>query len=494
MKNKVVIIFIFFALPLVCLSTSDENIKPANEANISSKLLISPNGRFLQYEDGKPFFYLGDTAWELFHRLNREDAERYLIDRADKGFTVIQAVAVAELDGHIDPNPYGHIPFIDNDPAKPALKEGNDNDYWDHVDFIIDKANSYGLYLGFLPTWGKYWHDSEALFTPENAAKYGEWLGNRYQDKGIIWILGGDRTIKNELHRDIIISMANGIRKGDDGKNLITFHPRAGEASSEFFHSEDWLDFNMNQGGHLAEFFGLYGGNRINEKVKDFNQFRVDYNLTPVKPVINGEPLYEDHPLSFNAKKYGYSTAADVRRHLYWSLFLGAFGHTYGHHSIWQMWTKEKKPVNNPVMTWDEALAQPGANQMQFGRRLIESRPFFSRIPNDSILVPHRVPEYIPGAGRYKFVATSDTEKTFAMVYAPISRPFNVDMSFIDGENIKAWWYNPRNGEAVEIGHFKNGVYEFIPPNQGELLDWILVLDDVEKNYPAPGTAVSTKK
>ena len=99
---------------------------------------VSPNGRYLLRQDGKPFFYLGDTAWELFHRLNRDDADRYLRNRAAKGFTVVQAVALSEVDGHIDPNPYGHLPLTDLDPERPAIKDGPDNDYWDHVDFIVD--------------------------------------------------------------------------------------------------------------------------------------------------------------------------------------------------------------------------------------------------------------------------------------------------------------------------------------------------------------------
>ena len=76
-------------------------------------LKVSEDGRFLVYEDGRPFFYLGDTAWELFHRLNREEADEYLENRAAKGFTVIQAVVLAELDGLRDPNPYGHVPLVD---------------------------------------------------------------------------------------------------------------------------------------------------------------------------------------------------------------------------------------------------------------------------------------------------------------------------------------------------------------------------------------------
>ena len=227
-----------------------------------SRLKVSDNRRYLVHADGKPFFYLGDTAWELFHRLNREQATRYLEDRAKKGFTVIQAVAIAELDGHTDPNPYGHLPFVDRDPARPAVKDGPNNDYWDHVDFIVDKANSLGLWVGFLPTWGRYWHDTKdnqrPIFNRENADAYGEWLGKRYRDKKLIWILGGDRAIDSDDQKEIIRAMASGLHKGDGGAHLTTFHPPGGNGSSTWFHNDDWLDFNMRQNGHVVEFTGRY--------------------------------------------------------------------------------------------------------------------------------------------------------------------------------------------------------------------------------------------
>jgi len=74
------------------------------------------------------------------------------------------------------------------------------------------------------------------------------------------------------------------------------------------------------------------------------------------------------------------------------------------------------------------------------------------------------------------------------LVYAPVGRAFKVKMDVIRGPNVKAWWFNPRDGVATAIGEFTNrGEVEFTPPNPGEMLDWVLVLDDAAKKYPAPG-------
>jgi len=270
--------------------------------------------------------------------------------------------------------------------------------------------------------------------------------------------------------------MAQGLRKGDEGRHLITFHPRGGTTSSKWFHNDEWLDFNMRQNGHSTE-YSAYTGTAD------------DYNLAPVKPVLDGEPIYEDHPISFRPEQLGHSIAADVRRPLYWDLFNGAFGHTYGHHSVWQMYAANRKPVNQPLMVWSEAIEQAGAAQMQHGRRLIESRPVLTRVPDPTLIVTDAVATSVPGAGRYRFVATRDADGSYAMIYSPVGRPFKVHMEKLSGKTVKTWWFDPRTGAATAAGEFPNsGEREFRSPNPGELLDWVLVLDDAAKNYPAPGS------
>ena len=438
------------------------------------RLRVSENGHFLVTDSGQPFFWLGDTAWELFHRLDREEAGRYLENRARKEFNVIQAVILTGLRGLTDKNPYGQLPLIDNDPTRP------NEEYFKHVDWIVARANALGLYIGLLPAWGdkwnKAWGEGPEIFTPENAAVYGEWLGRRYRSAGLVWILGGDRPVQNERHKEILRAMVGGLRRGDGETHLITFHPTGGTGSGQWFQQESWLDFNMRENGHGVEYTGRY------------DQTRVEYDRTPPKPVIDGEPTYEDHPILFDAKKLGHSVAADVRRPLYWDLFSGACGHTYGHHSVWQMWTTNRAPRNDPLMPWYDALEQPGAGQMRHAKHLLLSRPFLTRVPDDTVIIPDRVVTSVPGAGRYRFAATRASDGSYAMVYAPVGRGFKVRMDAIPGDHVRAWWFNPRTGEATESGEFaNNGVRQFQPPDPGEMLDWVLVLDDASKHFPKPG-------
>ena len=264
-------------------------------------LRVSDNRRYLTYENGEPFIYLGDTAWELFHRLPREEADFYLETRANQGFTVIQAVVLAEHE-YARPNPYGDLPLHANDPTQP------NEAYFQHVDYIVDRAAALGLTIGMLPTWGDKWNQKwgqgPEIFTPENAHVFGVYLGQRYREKPIIWILGGDRPIDREEHAAIIRAMAVGLKEGDGGRHLRTFHPPGGQTSSQYFHAEDWLDFNMYQTGHARN--------------RDcYHLIAAEYALTPVKPCMDAEPGYEDHPNGFKVEN-GYLDAYDVRKAAYW--------------------------------------------------------------------------------------------------------------------------------------------------------------------------------
>ena len=195
-------------------------------------LKISKNGHYLVDENGNPFFWLGDTGWLLFKKLNREDAEKYLEDRKQKGFNVIQVMVLHDINNPT--NIYGDSAFINKNIATPKTTEGNSfedtesYDFWDHADYITKLAEEKGLYMALVPMWGS--NAKSEYVTPERAAEYGKWIANRYKDnKNIIWLNGGDISGTDSI--EVWNSLGNAINDNDPN-HLITFHPRGRMQSS----------------------------------------------------------------------------------------------------------------------------------------------------------------------------------------------------------------------------------------------------------------------
>ena len=440
----------------------------------AQRLEVSENHRFLITEDGDPFFWLADTAWELFHRCDRGEVDMYLETRARQGFNVVQAVALAEIDGLNTPNPYGESPLIGNNPETPNSK------YFEHVDYVISKANELGIYIALLPTWGDKvftdsWGKGPEVFNINNARVYGEWIGNRYKDRdNIIWVIGGDRKPRKGTDDvEIWRAMAEGIVNATGGydKALMTYHPQPQEkgGSSTWFHSDDWLDFNMHQTGHCAN-RGTY------------KHIEHDYNLEPTKPVLDGEPLYEDHPNCFNARELGHSVPQDIRRIMYWNVFAGALGQTYGCHDVWQMYKEGRDPINQPLRPWSVALNLPMANQVKHLKNLMLSRPFLTRIPDQTMIKDSQ-------EDNNDFViATRDSKGSYAMIYFPTGKSTTLDLTSLNGSSFNTWWYDPRTGASFEGRDIENSEKIRIqPPSEGPGNDWVFVIDENGQNFTAPG-------
>lgn len=442
----------------------------------TGKLQISPNGYYLQYTDGTPFFWLGDTGWELFHRLKLQEIERYLENRRQKGFNVIQAVILAEFDGLRKPNQYGEVPFKNLDPDQPNEK------YFSLVDTVVRIAQKKNLYMGLLPTWGdkvlKMWGVGPVVFDSLKAYRYGKWLGKRYENEpNIIWILGGDRPPYLDSINTLPVwrGMAKGILESTDNKAFITYHISGGGSTSKYLHNESWLHMNMMQSGH--------GSGR---DVTVWEWIAKDRNLFPAKPTLDSEPNYEDHPVNPWPKwdsASGYFRDYDVRKQTYRSVFAGGAGVTYGHHAVWQFWNPREEKINHADRYWTEAIDRPGAFQVGFLKNLIESRPSLNRIPDQSLLAGGQGEK-----GDY-ITAFRDKDSTYAMIYLPRGKNIPINTSFIRSDSLIVWWFNTKTGEVKRIGPKQRaGVMSFTPPTLGVGNDWVLVLDHPKYNYMAPGT------
>ncbi len=429
-------------------------------------LKVSADKHYIVTENDEPFFWLGGTAWEMLHRLNREETVMYLKDRADKGFTVVQTVVLAELDGLNTPNVYGHLPLTDNDPAH--INE----EYFKHIDYVVDQAQNLGLYIGLLPTWGdkfnRKWGTGPEIFTPENAEIYGESLAKRYlHQNNIIWILGGDRLPENDTQYDIIRAMARGIRKADT-LHLITYHPWGGRRATEVFN-EEWLDLDMFQSGHARN-------------SKEYEYVRAGRGVIPARPVINGESRYENIPDRFwEEGVHDWLDDSDVRTSAYWSMLAGAAGYTYGCNDIWQMYNIDKEPVIQARTGWPEAIHLPGSRHMQYMKELLVSFPW-QKMNNDQALILNENPED-PG---YIVCAAGDN-KDFIIAYTPTGKPVKPDISGMNARKVKTFWYNPRSGKSLKIGEYLvTETPEFKPWSAGRGSDFILVILDVNSSYRLP--------
>ncbi|CAN0601785.1 unnamed protein product, partial [Ectocarpus sp. 12 AP-2014] len=228
---------------------------------------------------------------------------------------------------------------------------------------------------------------------------------------------------------------AEGIAEAAGGyeNTLMTYHPQPDKAggSARWFHEEPWLDFNMHQTGHCAN-------------QPTYQLIKKDYDLKLVKPVLDGEPLYEEHPNCFNAKELGYSAADDIRRIMYWNVFAGAFGQTYGCHDVWQMYTLDKEGINGPLRPWQQALDMPMANQVKHLKNLFLSRPFLIRIPDDTMVLDKQNDD------ENYAIATRAMDGSYGMVYFPTGQERKLSLKNLKGSSFTAWWYDPRTGNSYK--------------------------------------------
>ncbi len=376
---------------------------------------ISADGTTFLDDQHQPFFWLGDTAWPLFTQYHREEALDYLDDRAAKGFTVIQCVLVwfggdRPEPGGISANAYGVYPWINRDPASPDPK------FFEHVDFLLTEAEQRGLSLAIIPTWGNMVTDMR-LFTPDIAQAYGFWLGDRYKAQpNIVWINGGDCLPHG--FEAIFDALADGLRAGDGGTHLITYHP-CHLHSSSLFNDRSWLDFHMIQ--TWTDWHQVY------------QSVLTDTMTLPRRPIVLGEGAYENGP------EYPRGPITDLvaRRQAWWAFMAGGY-YTFGQDKIWRMGEN-----------WTKSFSTPGARQMTIFRQVVKSVPWWHRIPDQAII------ESGQNEGEILNTAVRGDDGRWAMVYLSSRCHVLVRLEKLLTNLAQATWVNPATGEQKDAGQYE---------------------------------------
>lgn len=423
-------------------------------------------------QNGKPFFWLGDTAWLLLQKLTMPEIKIYLDNRAAKGFSVIQVTLVHTPDYR---NPGGSPALLQDDFSAPN-PDPSPASFWSQAEEAVRYAQKLGLYMALLPAWGSF--ASNGTLNPGNANQYAEFLAKRFgRYDNVLWIVGGD--VRGSDAPETFDRLGRCLHEKCPGQ-LIGYHPFGRCRSAQWFHDREWLSFNMFQSGHRN-----YDQRKLNawdDKVSgetfygedNYQYVRLDRALEPAKPTLDGEPSYELIPQGLHDPSLPYWQAGDVRRYAYWSLLAGAAGHTYGDNAIMQFYREGDKGAYGVLMPWQEALHNPGSQQMHHVRRLMEAIHWQEGTPAQALLPGNNGERHAYNLALLTPVA--------ACIYSYTGAPFPVDTKALAFPELYGFWFDPVSGVPSAIGpvaKMKHAV--FTPPNRRENAnDWVLLLCDAQ--------------
>lgn len=425
-------------------------------------LKVSDNCRYLiDAVTNEPVFLLADTAWNL-NALTYNEIDLYLKNRASHGFNAVM-FALDFYPQANEANIYGECAYTG--PEKTDLNPY----YFIYCDYIVNKCIEYGIYPMLVSMWSGTHAGIMNNYTVEQLKILGRRLGERYKTyRNVIFVAGGEAS-PPYVDVERVEAIGSGLKEGCEGNNLVTNHPCGGHSTSEFFSGSSWLDFYMTQ--------------VKSDTSSEFNDVSYyisrDYELTPVKPTMTGENRYES----------GISEDPILQRNsLYLSVFAGAFGHAYGHNALWQMTphTAQQwmlKGWNPGVDCWTEALDTPAVSQLKHIKKLLYSRPYLERIPDQSLILSGQGNGIADRVQATRDGTKGKNDATYIMVYIGSSKPVTIKTSVISSNTLNAYWFDPRTGtsEVIQKSFINSGIFTVDKRLDGP--DWVVVIDDASRDY-----------
>ncbi len=423
---------------------------------------VSRDGHYLMQQDGTPFFWLGDTAWNGPLRSSDDDWLYYLFERQRQKFTAVQWVTTqwrAAPDGDRGKNvAYTGTEAIEIHPK-----------FFQRLDKKVEQMNRLGMLSVPVLLWDNGGRTqpqaSPGVGLPDDQTiRLARYMVARWQGNDVVWILNGDgdyRGSKAERWKKIGRSVF-----GEISHAPVTLHPGGRQWVWNEFHEEKWLDLWGYQSGHTDATDNLrwiFAG-----------PASTDWTQPPARPFISLEAPYENHNGGATKKPM---TDFVVRRAHYWSLLNApTAGVTYGGHGIWGWDDGTKPPVDHPEsgipLAWKQALHMPGAEQMAFLAEVFQSVDFWRLRPAPGMLSSQ------PGSPAAHISASRTPEGDLAMIYSPSERRISVLLKEMPVDAIPEW-FNPRTGgRSPGIGVVTEQTCEFPTPAEG---DWVLTLKSAGK-------------
>lgn len=436
------------------------------------RLRVAEGRRHLEYADGTPFFWLGDTWWMgLCRRLAWPwGFQELTADRVSKGFTVVQIVA-------------GLYPDMEPFDARGANEAGFpwelgferiNPSYFDMADLRIAYLIRSGLVPCIVGSWG-YYLEAAGISVLKRHWRH---LIARYGAYPVVWCAAGEalmgyylapkeeRNAPERLNRlrASWSELVRHIRAVDVFGNPVTIHP------TRYGHDQvddpSLLDLDMLQTGHsgyptLATTVDLLAESLAHE---------------PKMPVLVGEVNYEG---------IVESSREEIQRFHFWSCMLsGAAGHTYGANGIWQVNRRDAPYGPSPHGTswgntpWEEAYHLPGSAQLGLGKRLLERYPWWQFEPHPEWIEPHQ------GGGDRMLPYAAGVAESVRVCYIPAPAIWSVwegkttIQELEEDVTYHGFWFDPKTGQEHDLGLVTgNGRGRYVLPKPPIFQDWVLVLE-----------------
>ena len=454
MKCKIYLslLFVLCAFEFICIGQDCKMCKYVYPLKLSS------SKRYLTDQYNMPFFWSGDAAWSLIAQLNIKEADLYLDNRKEKGFTVIMVSLIEhKFSTNAPANIHSEAPFNDIPFVSPNEK------YFEHADYIIKAAAQRNIVVLLAPLYLGYdckdegWCTEVKAASPDDLHAWGRYVGTRYKNfSNIIWLIGGDTNPAQV--KDKVLAMVEEMREVDT-LHLFSAHNQPETMAITPWPEEPWLSVN----------------NVYSYDSTIYKYYMKAYNHIPVMPYYQVESAYENEHNS---------TPQQLRSQAYRAILSGAMGHVFGNCPVWHFGSF-KKWCN--LDDWEIEMNNSGSTSMDYLQRLFRSRSWQTLIPDfeNKIITSG----YGTWGSKDHVASARSSDGSTIIAYLPSKRTVMVNMSMIGGEKANCWWYDPSNGKAIPIVTYaSNGFRSFTPDSEG---DRVLVIDDASLNLPVPGSHFS---
>jgi len=418
-------------------------------------LKVSENHRYLTYEDGTPFLWMGGTAWQLPVAASFDEWKNYIDDRASKNFNIVQIAPARRFNKNstrFPKNKKGDVSFFADDKWNPA--------YWQEFDRFIEYANSKDIVVVIIGL-------AEPVYeipSLDNARLFARNISARTDGYHVILAPAFD-VYQNEwfYHYD---NVGNYIKASH---NLITQHPGTPVSGSQnsfaaHFHNESYLDFALNQTGH--------NGGNVDKCYKRARLWNIElWNDKPTKPFINAEAYYSSGKYAGKFSSNVYNGTDKNARALGWLSWLsGSMGYTYGATGIWNYGQKTNNEITIPLK---EAMKYKSSTQMKYMVDFLAAIHWWELIPIHSAIHSD-----IKNQTKKMALAIARNGK-FGVAYLPDNKFITIDMSKFSVKT-DATWFNPITAvytKSEEIINHKNE-HTFYAPRKGE---WVLLIKEADE-------------